>query len=71
MSATVRDILAAEFDQKILFDAFECYINKCKGIAKHPTRGYNPSQEEEKKQEWADKAESAQQLLSNLMNELI
>lgn len=71
MSATVRDILSSESDQQILLEAFECYINKCKGIAKHPTRGYNPSKEADRKREWADKAENAQELLSTLMNELL
>ena len=71
MSATIRDILSTHKKQELVRTVFETYIKKCKTHANSPLRGYGSCEEKERKKEWAAKAEDAEDLLSDIMNELI
>lgn len=70
MSATILEVLNTEEKQSLLITAFEAYINKCKGVAKSPMQGYGKATELIKKEQWAQKAQDAQNLLNDIVNEL-
>lgn len=70
MSATILEVLNTEDKQAILIKAFEAYINKCKGIANSKLQGYGKASEYDKKEQWAQKAEDAEALLDEIVNEL-
>lgn len=57
----------SQYEQELLIEALEAQQKKCKTLANAPIRGYGSATEYAKKEQWANKASSIQDLLSKII----
>jgi len=67
----LRDVIENEQEERLIVEVFESFIKKANSLANRSNRGFGSATEQVKKEEWRQKADDAQELLSKIMNELI
>lgn len=67
---TIRELID-ENELEMLLTALRQYEKKCRAIADRPIQGYGRATEVEKKEQWREKAEEADELITKISYEFI
>ena len=61
-------LLFTEYEQKLLHEALEAQLKKCKSLATTSIKGFGNAKEFEKKKQWQWKADDIQDLLNKMVD---